>query len=159
MYSLSALGAMKSTEPMVMSRDVSKAFLSTEPTSPPRSSRLCATSAAAHSTAPRRDERSHPRCASSRSIWERMPRHRARSPGGPSLPHALVRGRRHDVDLRAGDVVVRLTAAQQLDHRDVRLEVMASVARPAPTGLGMDVALVVKGLSGLDPEPILRSFD
>ena len=30
MYSLSALGAMKSTEPMVMSRDVSKAFLSTE---------------------------------------------------------------------------------------------------------------------------------
>ena len=51
-----------------------------------------------------------------------------------------------------------VTAAESaLDS--IARQVMASVAQPAPTGLGMDVALVVKGLFGLDPEPILRSFD
>ena len=51
-----------------------------------------------------------------------------------------------------------VTAAESaLDS--IARQVMASVAQPEPTGLGMDVALVAKGLFGLDPEPILRSFD
>ena len=38
-------------------------------------------------------------------------------------------------------------------------QVSMSVAQPAPWGLGIDVTLVVKELYGLDPEPIMRSFD
>ena len=38
-------------------------------------------------------------------------------------------------------------------------QVKEAVARPVPGGLGIDVALAVKGLYGLDPELTLSSFD
>eukprot|EP00965_Chrysotila_dentata_P028872 959790-Pleurochrysis_carterae.AAC.1 len=52
---LAAEGSIHQMEPQVMSRVGSKSAPSVTPISPPRSSRLWASSAAAHSTTPRRE--------------------------------------------------------------------------------------------------------
>eukprot|EP00964_Phaeocystis_antarctica_P165119 scaffold144529_cov105-Phaeocystis_antarctica.AAC.1 len=52
-----------------------------------------------------------------------------------------------------------LVTAAETALDSIARQVKASIAQPAPEGLGIDVTLVVKELYGIDPEPTLRSFD
>eukprot|EP00965_Chrysotila_dentata_P148710 4911229-Pleurochrysis_carterae.AAC.2 len=81
---LASLGSIHRSELHVMFRVWSKSPLSVVPSSPPRSSRLCASSAAAHSGRPRLGFLSYPCLASCAKCAARNALLSRRIPAGPS---------------------------------------------------------------------------